>query len=563
MRSLITAALASVGILATASSALSVTHLPPEPASDGKYVTPSGTTAGVLVVQANLNEALRPADVADRADLDTFVRTLVESAPRAPDALLLTEVLGPGSRRIAGRLGEATGGDYRVVVAPGTSPYLPDGGIRESAIVVNRDTLRAVDSGFVRVQGEDQAYALALQRGGGLRLPLLSTLVQGDPTTAAPQVTDFVADTFPVPTGDPLRQVEVIGGDWRSTRCVPQLTAYQPLGCEPQSFWPHITETQAYRDTLFERGNDRTTADRDYLFVRGAVRDAWVDAAYDERVDDLAACHAAYNAGESGQAPVDCREHYYAGSPLRWAVVDRLPRPVSHTIVPQAVQLRYCELGSRIGHVVVRVTNRSNAAVTTTVSADAPEPLTVDPATTPVEVPAGEARHVVVTLTTPDTTPVGEYGVHVDTGRVDRTIPVRVPDGCVEPRAFATSWHVGLEPGFAIDDDPDTFWHSEYDPPHPLPQSITLNLGEEQPVQGITYLPRQDGNLNGTILAYNVYVSTDGMTFTQVASGSWEGDAGLKTATFASTPAKYVRLESTEGRGGSFVSVAEVGVMQP
>src|SRR5690606_16938051 len=241
----------------------------------------------------------------------------------------------------------------------------------------NRVTLSSSESGFTRVHGEDQAYALARTRDGRLRLPLLSTLVQGDPATAAAEVIDFVAAAFPAPRRDPLQQVEVIGGDWRFTRCGPQPTDHQPLGCEPRAFWPRFTADTASSAALFERGNDRPTADRNYLFARGSVRSAYVDAEYDERVGDLAACHAAYNAGESGPAPAGCREHYYAGTPLRWAVVDRLPGPVSHAAIPDTVELRYCELGSRIGHVVVRVTNQTGAAVPANGSANATDPLPV------------------------------------------------------------------------------------------------------------------------------------------------------------------------------------------
>src|SRR5690606_20392461 len=148
-------------VLATvlAAPALSGAVLPSGTAADGRTATPGhqASEPGVLVVQANLNEALRPEDVADPAELDTFAATVAASAPRPPDALLLTEILGPGAQRVAAELSARTGGDYRVAVAPGSSPYLPDGGIRESAIVVNRDTLSTTESGFTRVHGEDQA----------------------------------------------------------------------------------------------------------------------------------------------------------------------------------------------------------------------------------------------------------------------------------------------------------------------------------------------------------------------------------------------------------------------
>lgn len=90
-----------------------------------------------------------------------------------------------------------------------------------------------------------------------------------------------------------------------------------------------------------------------------------------------------------------------------------------------------------------------------------------------------------------------------------------------------------------------TMWHSEWQPVTPLPQSITVNLGQVRTISTLTYQPRFDGNLNGTILDYHVYVSRDGATFVKVAEGTWATDARLKTATFAAAEARYVRLEST------------------
>ncbi|WP_223166359.1 discoidin domain-containing protein [Nonomuraea sp. SYSU D8015] len=122
---------------------------------------------------------------------------------------------------------------------------------------------------------------------------------------------------------------------------------------------------------------------------------------------------------------------------------------------------------------------------------------------------------------------------------------------------YATSFHAGTGPERAIDGDIATFWHSEYTPPTPLPQSITLNLGAVGRVGKIEYQPRFDGNLNGTILDYKVYVSADGQAFTEVAAGTWAGDARLKTAAFAAVDARYVRLEGHRALGGSYLSAAE------
>jgi hypothetical protein len=123
---------------------------------------------------------------------------------------------------------------------------------------------------------------------------------------------------------------------------------------------------------------------------------------------------------------------------------------------------------------------------------------------------------------------------------------------------YASSFHAGFGPERAVDGDIGTFWHSEYSPPTPLPQSITLNLGEVKQISKIDYQPRFDGNLNGTILDHKVYVSTDGQTFTKVAAGTWALDARLNTATFEAVQAPYVRLEGHRASGGSYLSAAEV-----
>ena len=66
--------------------------------------------------------------------------------------------------------------------------------------------------------------------------------------------------------------------------------------------------------------------------------------------------------------------------------------------------------------------------------------------------------------------------------------------------ATATSYQSGNSPSAAIDDNCNTFWHTEYSPVRAsLPQSITLDLGGSYGVDALTYVPRQDGNANGDI----------------------------------------------------------------
>jgi alpha-L-fucosidase len=91
-----------------------------------------------------------------------------------------------------------------------------------------------------------------------------------------------------------------------------------------------------------------------------------------------------------------------------------------------------------------------------------------------------------------------------------------------------------------------------------LPQSVTLNLGKSYDnIDMLEYLPqRNTGTTAGNITSYKVYVSTDGVTFTQVATGTWPADSkngGLLSAQrvqFPARTAQYVRLEATAVAGG-------------
>ncbi|MFD0616154.1 discoidin domain-containing protein [Paenibacillus sp. GCM10027629] len=127
--------------------------------------------------------------------------------------------------------------------------------------------------------------------------------------------------------------------------------------------------------------------------------------------------------------------------------------------------------------------------------------------------------------------------------------------------ATATSQETSSEnhgASMAIDGNPQTIWHTKWDKSDVLPQSITLNLGGTYKVNKITYLPRQSGD-NGKITSYNVYTSTDGATFTKVASGNFANDSAEKAVSFTGTNASHVKLEATAGMSG-WASAAEINV---
>ncbi|MED2984850.1 M60 family metallopeptidase [Bacillus thuringiensis] len=113
----------------------------------------------------------------------------------------------------------------------------------------------------------------------------------------------------------------------------------------------------------------------------------------------------------------------------------------------------------------------------------------------------------------------------------------------------------------AIDDNPNTIWHSQWSAPNQYPYNLTLDLGQSiRTITQVAYLPRQDWSENGIILNYNIYTSMDGSNYKKVTSGTWDNNRGKKFATFEPISAKYVKLEVTNGINGH-ASAAEVDVL--
>ena len=63
----------------------------------------------------------------------------------------------------------------------------------------------------------------------------------------------------------------------------------------------------------------------------------------------------------------------------------------------------------------------------------------------------------------------------------------------------------------AIDGDSSTIWHTRWNADQKLPHSITVDMGTTHRIGGFTYLPRQDGMLNGVVEKYRFETSADGV----------------------------------------------------
>ncbi len=94
-------------------------------------------------------------------------------------------------------------------------------------------------------------------------------------------------------------------------------------------------------------------------------------------------------------------------------------------------------------------------------------------------------------------------------------------------------------------------------------QSITLDLGAEYAninvlnfVQAHNCKPAPERALtDGNILKAKLYASIDGKEFNLVSQGSWEADAKMRTMTFESTPARYLRLDIEAYNGNNAIII--------
>lgn len=158
-----------------------------------------------------------------------------------------------------------------------------------------------------------------------------------------------------------------------------------------------------------------------------------------------------------------------------------------------------------------------------------------------------------ITVTTTD----GNYKAMTEVTVKGQDHLIQIPQS--EMTASATSTEEGVnDPRYALDGDPTTHWHTKWYNVDPLPQSFIVELQDVYNLSKVEYLPRPEAS-NGTITAYNLYVSEDGKNYTKVTSGVWLRNNLLKEMNFPSVKAKFVKLEATQGYN-DFASIAELNV---
>jgi hypothetical protein len=116
----------------------------------------------------------------------------------------------------------------------------------------------------------------------------------------------------------------------------------------------------------------------------------------------------------------------------------------------------------------------------------------------------------------------------------------------------------------AIDGNPETIWHTRWTPENdPMPHHLTIDLGREVTLKGITCLPRQD-MANGRIAQCEVYCANDPKSWAApVANANWPDTAELQTVNFpAPTKARYLKIVArSEVNGNPFTAIAELDIV--
>jgi len=118
----------------------------------------------------------------------------------------------------------------------------------------------------------------------------------------------------------------------------------------------------------------------------------------------------------------------------------------------------------------------------------------------------------------------------------------------------------------AIDGDPSTFWHTRWNADQKQPHAITVDMEKMHRIGGFTYLPRQDGLLNGVVEKYRFETSADNVTWTtNIANGAFaniQNNPSLQEVSFVPLNARYFRFTSLQAIWNSgWTSAAEISVL--
>ena len=132
-------------------------------------------------------------------------------------------------------------------------------------------------------------------------------------------------------------------------------------------------------------------------------------------------------------------------------------------------------------------------------------------------------------------------------------------------KIYSVSSEEGGNPArYAIDNNPSTFWHTQYTGTTPRhPHTIIIDMAQTYNVTAVLYTARTDGNENGMIRDYEIYISNDVNNFgTAVATGSFSKTTAQQSAVLKKpVEGRYLKLiAKSEVNNNAWASASEISI---
>ena len=230
-------------------------------------------------------------------------------------------------------------------------------------------------------------------------------------------------------------------------------------------------------------------------------------------------------------------------------------------IVQKAVEIGAAEIApiisDRSTNGTVTLSNAAGNKMVYTVDGSAPTTNSVI-YTSPIALPLNRS----VTVQTASLLPNGQLGI-VGSRVFAGLMPIGWKVVSVDSEETAGADNAGAR---AIDGDSSTIWHTRWNADQRLPHSITVDMGETHRIAGFTYLPRQDGMLNGVVERFSFETSVNATDWTtNIVSGRFDNiqnNPSLQEVRFAPVQARYFRFTALRSIWNSgWTSAAEISVL--
>lgn len=117
----------------------------------------------------------------------------------------------------------------------------------------------------------------------------------------------------------------------------------------------------------------------------------------------------------------------------------------------------------------------------------------------------------------------------------------------------------GYEAKLAIDNDPQTFWHTQFEPTEPpFPHELAVDMGQDSIIYSFEFLPRQ-GSSHPRIKDFELYLVADGKASDQpILKGTFKDSEDLQSFPLDKVKARYFKLVGLTGYTRNAGSVGEI-----